>query len=91
MKVSEINTIYVFLFCLFLRPNCFQIVVQHFSEEHYIFYFAGETPEQAQVRAFIDKHNFVSHILSCSVAFLKEEARVLQVVATSILAVVTME
>uniref|UniRef100_A0A8C5TIR9 Ras GTPase-activating protein 1 n=1 Tax=Malurus cyaneus samueli TaxID=2593467 RepID=A0A8C5TIR9_9PASS len=29
-------------------PNCFQIVVQHFSEEHYIFYFAGETPEQAQ-------------------------------------------
>uniref|UniRef100_A0A8D2NN63 RAS p21 protein activator 1 n=1 Tax=Zosterops lateralis melanops TaxID=1220523 RepID=A0A8D2NN63_ZOSLA len=33
---------------LFGRPNCFQIVVQHFSEEHYIFYFAGETPEQAQ-------------------------------------------
>ncbi|XP_069483685.1 ras GTPase-activating protein 1 isoform X1 [Ambystoma mexicanum] len=33
---------------LFSRPNCFQIVVQHFSEEHYIFYFAGETPEQAQ-------------------------------------------
>uniref|UniRef100_H3A684 Ras GTPase-activating protein 1 n=1 Tax=Latimeria chalumnae TaxID=7897 RepID=H3A684_LATCH len=33
---------------LFGRPNCFQIVVQHFSEEHFIFYFAGETPEQAQ-------------------------------------------
>uniref|UniRef100_A0A671KP78 Ras GTPase-activating protein 1-like n=1 Tax=Sinocyclocheilus anshuiensis TaxID=1608454 RepID=A0A671KP78_9TELE len=33
---------------LFGRPNCFQIVVQHFSEEQYIFYFAGETPEQAQ-------------------------------------------
>lgn len=31
------------------RPNCFQIVIQHFSEEQYIFYFAGETPEQAQV------------------------------------------
>ncbi|XP_053824661.1 ras GTPase-activating protein 1-like [Vidua chalybeata] len=29
-------------------PNCFQIVVQHFSEEHYIFYFAGETQEQVQ-------------------------------------------
>ncbi|XP_029429562.1 ras GTPase-activating protein 1 isoform X3 [Rhinatrema bivittatum] len=33
---------------LFGRPNCFQIVVQHFSEEHYIFYFEGETPEQSQ-------------------------------------------
>ncbi|KAI1900422.1 hypothetical protein AGOR_G00049780 [Albula goreensis] len=33
---------------LFGRPNCFQIVVQHFSEEQYIFYFAGETTEQAQ-------------------------------------------
>uniref|UniRef100_A0A8B9FAD0 Ras GTPase-activating protein 1 n=1 Tax=Amazona collaria TaxID=241587 RepID=A0A8B9FAD0_9PSIT len=33
---------------LFGRPNCFQIVAQHFSEEHCIFYFAGETPEQAQ-------------------------------------------
>ncbi|MEE6458735.1 hypothetical protein FKM82_000408 [Ascaphus truei] len=33
---------------LFGRPNCFQIVVQHFSEEHYIFYFAGETQEQAE-------------------------------------------
>ncbi|KAL8203661.1 UNVERIFIED_CONTAM: Ras GTPase-activating protein 1 [Gekko kuhli] len=33
---------------LFGRSNCFQIVVQHFSEEHYIFYFAGETPEQVQ-------------------------------------------
>ncbi|KAJ7398448.1 RAS p21 protein activator 1 [Pitangus sulphuratus] len=38
---------------LFGRPNCFQIVVQHFSEEHYIFYFAGETPEQAQVSSLI--------------------------------------
>uniref|UniRef100_A0A8C2C977 RAS p21 protein activator (GTPase activating protein) 1b n=1 Tax=Cyprinus carpio TaxID=7962 RepID=A0A8C2C977_CYPCA len=34
---------------MFGRPNCFQIVVQHFSEEQCIFYFAGETPEQAQV------------------------------------------
>ncbi|KAJ8339585.1 hypothetical protein SKAU_G00363710 [Synaphobranchus kaupii] len=33
---------------MFGRPNCFQVVVQHFSEEQYIFYFAGETPEQAQ-------------------------------------------
>uniref|UniRef100_A0AAX7TS63 Ras GTPase-activating protein 1 n=1 Tax=Astatotilapia calliptera TaxID=8154 RepID=A0AAX7TS63_ASTCA len=33
---------------LFGRPNCFQIVVQHFSEEQYIFYFAGEATEQAQ-------------------------------------------
>lgn len=24
-------------------------MIQHFSEEQYIFYFAGETPEQAQV------------------------------------------
>lgn len=31
------------------RPNCFQIVVQHFSEEQYIFFFNGETPELAQV------------------------------------------
>lgn len=37
------------LLLYFFRPNCFQIVVQHFSEEQYIFYFAGETPEQAQV------------------------------------------
>ncbi|KAJ8286714.1 hypothetical protein GJAV_G00042450 [Gymnothorax javanicus] len=33
---------------MFGRPNCFQIVVQHFSEEPCIFYFAGEAPEQAQ-------------------------------------------
>ncbi|XP_041915431.1 ras GTPase-activating protein 1 [Alosa sapidissima] len=32
---------------MFGRPNCFQLVDQHF-EEQYIFYFAGETPEQAQ-------------------------------------------
>lgn len=47
-------------FCLllyFFRPNCFQIVVQHFSEEQYIFYFAGEATEQAQV-------NRVSTLLS---------------------------
>lgn len=31
------------------RPNCFQVVVQHFSEEQYIFYFAGEASEHAQV------------------------------------------
>uniref|UniRef100_A0AAY4BF87 Ras GTPase-activating protein 1 n=1 Tax=Denticeps clupeoides TaxID=299321 RepID=A0AAY4BF87_9TELE len=33
---------------MFGRPNCFQVVVHHFSDEQYIFYFAGETPEQAQ-------------------------------------------
>uniref|UniRef100_A0AAR2KVA2 RAS p21 protein activator 1 n=2 Tax=Pygocentrus nattereri TaxID=42514 RepID=A0AAR2KVA2_PYGNA len=34
---------------MFSRPNCFQIVFQQlFSEELCIFYFAGETPEQAQ-------------------------------------------
>ncbi|XP_019733561.1 ras GTPase-activating protein 1 [Hippocampus comes] len=38
---------------LFGRPNCFQIVVQHFSEEQYIFYFAGEAPEQAQVSSLV--------------------------------------
>ena len=68
MKVSvdsmNINKTCIFLFCLFLRPNCFQIVVQHFSEEHYIFYFAGETPEQAQVRAFVGKYNLKSNFLS---------------------------
>lgn len=37
------------LFFICFRPNCFQIVVQHFSEEQYIFYFAGEAPEHAQV------------------------------------------
>lgn len=37
------------LLLYFFRPNCFQIVVQHFSEEQYIFYFAGEATEQAQV------------------------------------------
>uniref|UniRef100_A0A8C9XSJ4 RAS p21 protein activator 1 n=1 Tax=Sander lucioperca TaxID=283035 RepID=A0A8C9XSJ4_SANLU len=38
---------------LFGRPHCFQIVVQHFSEEQYIFYFAGEAPEQAQVSSLV--------------------------------------
>ncbi|XP_051539914.1 LOW QUALITY PROTEIN: ras GTPase-activating protein 1 [Myxocyprinus asiaticus] len=33
---------------MFGRPICFQIVVQHFNEEQCIFYFARETPEQAQ-------------------------------------------
>ncbi|XP_062873480.1 ras GTPase-activating protein 1 [Trichomycterus rosablanca] len=33
---------------LFGRPNCFQIVDQHFSEEQGIFYFEGETAMQAQ-------------------------------------------
>nr|XP_023699170.1 ras GTPase-activating protein 1-like isoform X1 [Paramormyrops kingsleyae] len=33
---------------LFERPNCFQIMVQHFSEEQYIFYFAGDSSEQTQ-------------------------------------------
>lgn len=40
----------------FFRPNCFQIVVQHFSEEQYIFYFAGEAPEQAQVIATLQQN-----------------------------------
>ncbi|RXM98408.1 Ras GTPase-activating protein 1 [Acipenser ruthenus] len=44
----SVCTVYGVHDSLFGRPNCFQIVVQHFSEEHYIFYFAGETPEQAQ-------------------------------------------
>ncbi|KAF3850951.1 hypothetical protein F7725_012723 [Dissostichus mawsoni] len=38
---------------LFGRPHCFQIVVQHFSEEQYIFYFAGDVPEQAQVSSLV--------------------------------------
>ena len=38
-----------FSLLFFFRPNCFQVVVQHFSEEQYIFYFEGEAPEQAQV------------------------------------------
>ncbi|XP_059550130.1 ras GTPase-activating protein 1 isoform X3 [Myotis daubentonii] len=44
----SVCSVYVVHDSLFDRPNCFQIVVQHFSEEHYIFYFAGETPEQAE-------------------------------------------
>lgn len=36
-------------FFYLFRPNCFQIVVQHFSEEQYIFYFAGEATEQSLV------------------------------------------
>lgn len=49
----EPNTLYSFVLFELFRPNCFQIVVQHFSEEQYIFYFAGETPEQAQVMRLI--------------------------------------
>ncbi|XP_041042801.1 ras GTPase-activating protein 1-like [Carcharodon carcharias] len=44
----SVCTVYGVHDSLFGRPNCFQIVVQHFSEDHYIFYFASETPEQAQ-------------------------------------------
>ncbi|XP_053557451.1 ras GTPase-activating protein 1 [Bombina bombina] len=44
----SVCSVYIVHDSLFGRPNCFQIVVQHFSEEHYIFYFAGETPEQAE-------------------------------------------
>uniref|UniRef100_A0A8C5LPP1 Ras GTPase-activating protein 1 n=1 Tax=Leptobrachium leishanense TaxID=445787 RepID=A0A8C5LPP1_9ANUR len=44
----SVCSVYVVHDSLFGRPNCFQIVVQHFSEEHYIFYFAGETPEQSE-------------------------------------------
>uniref|UniRef100_A0A8C5SCP9 RAS p21 protein activator 1 n=1 Tax=Laticauda laticaudata TaxID=8630 RepID=A0A8C5SCP9_LATLA len=48
-RIDDLSVCSVYgLYSLFGRPNCFQIVVQHFSEEHYIFYFAGETPEQAQ-------------------------------------------
>lgn len=43
------NNLQSSLLFYFFRPNCFQIVVQHFSEEQYIFYFAGEATEQAQV------------------------------------------
>uniref|UniRef100_A0A4W3HI42 RAS p21 protein activator 1 n=1 Tax=Callorhinchus milii TaxID=7868 RepID=A0A4W3HI42_CALMI len=35
----SVCTVYEVHESLFGRPNCFQIVVQHFSEEHYIFYF----------------------------------------------------
>ncbi|KAM3868242.1 ras GTPase-activating protein 1-like [Diretmus argenteus] len=45
LSVCSVYGVHDSLFC---RPNCFQIVVQHFSEEQYIFYFAGEVPEQAQ-------------------------------------------
>ncbi|XP_072923108.1 ras GTPase-activating protein 1-like isoform X1 [Hemitrygon akajei] len=44
----SVCTVYGVHDSLFGRPNCFQIVVQHFSEDQYIFYFAAETPEQAQ-------------------------------------------
>uniref|UniRef100_F7A940 RAS p21 protein activator (GTPase activating protein) 1 n=1 Tax=Xenopus tropicalis TaxID=8364 RepID=F7A940_XENTR len=44
----SVCSVYVVHDSLFGRPNCFQIVVQHFSEEHYIFYFACDTPEQAE-------------------------------------------
>ncbi|ELV11044.1 Ras GTPase-activating protein 1 [Tupaia chinensis] len=49
----SVCSVYVVHDSLFGRPNCFQIVVQHFSEEHYIFYFAGETPEQAEVSSLV--------------------------------------
>ncbi|XP_026994157.2 ras GTPase-activating protein 1 isoform X1 [Tachysurus fulvidraco] len=44
----SVSSVYCVHDSLFGRPNCFQIVIQHFSEEQCIFYFAGETPEQAQ-------------------------------------------
>ncbi|GCB63070.1 hypothetical protein scyTo_0007329 [Scyliorhinus torazame] len=44
----SVCTVYGVHDSLFGRPNCFQIVVQHFSEDHYIFYFSAEIPEQAQ-------------------------------------------
>ncbi|XP_060692591.1 ras GTPase-activating protein 1 isoform X1 [Hemiscyllium ocellatum] len=44
----SVCTVYGVHDSLFGRPNCFQIVVQHFSEDHYIFYFATETLEQVQ-------------------------------------------
>uniref|UniRef100_A0A3Q2ZIR7 RAS p21 protein activator 1 n=1 Tax=Hippocampus comes TaxID=109280 RepID=A0A3Q2ZIR7_HIPCM len=58
---------------LFGRPNCFQIVVQHFSEEQYIFYFAGEAPEQAQVLKKKKKKGL------CSLVLYVEEAHKLPV------------
>uniref|UniRef100_UPI00398E4634 ras GTPase-activating protein 1-like isoform X2 n=1 Tax=Pristiophorus japonicus TaxID=55135 RepID=UPI00398E4634 len=44
----SVCTVYGVHDSLFGRQNCFQIVVQHFSEDHYIFYFAADIPEQAQ-------------------------------------------
>uniref|UniRef100_A0AAQ5XQ25 RAS p21 protein activator (GTPase activating protein) 1a n=1 Tax=Amphiprion ocellaris TaxID=80972 RepID=A0AAQ5XQ25_AMPOC len=44
-SVYDIKILFFCFFCLILHKN---IVVQHFSEEQYIFYFAGEAPEQAQ-------------------------------------------
>ncbi|KAK3514563.1 hypothetical protein QTP70_021618 [Hemibagrus guttatus] len=44
----SVSSVYCVHDSLFGRPNCFQIVIQHFSEEQCIFYFAGETLEQAQ-------------------------------------------
>ncbi|XP_053084822.1 ras GTPase-activating protein 1 isoform X1 [Pangasianodon hypophthalmus] len=44
----SVSSVYCVHDSLFGRPNCFQIVIQHFSEEQCIFYFAGDTPEQAQ-------------------------------------------
>ncbi|XP_060763081.1 ras GTPase-activating protein 1 isoform X2 [Neoarius graeffei] len=44
----SVSSVYCVHDSLFGRPNCFQIVIQHFSEEQCIFYFAGDTPDQAQ-------------------------------------------
>ncbi|XP_041436414.1 ras GTPase-activating protein 1 isoform X1 [Xenopus laevis] len=44
----SVCSVYIVHDSLFGRPNCFQIVVQHFSEDHYIFYFACENPEQSE-------------------------------------------
>ncbi|TSM85929.1 Ras GTPase-activating protein 1 [Bagarius yarrelli] len=49
----SVSSVYCVHDSLFGRPNCFQIVIQHFSEEQCIFYFAGETPEQAQVSSLV--------------------------------------
>ncbi|XP_061427028.1 ras GTPase-activating protein 1 isoform X4 [Lethenteron reissneri] len=44
----SICSIYAVHESFFGRPHCFQIVVQDFSEENDIFYFAAETQESAQ-------------------------------------------
>lgn len=65
-KVWSLNPVVLFLVCS--RPNCFQVVVQHFSEEQYIFYFAGEAPELAQVIMVqkLYKHVHICVRLLCS-------------------------
>lgn len=50
LSIRSMRFLNALVFSTSSRPHCFQIVVQHFSEEQYIFYFAGEAPEHAQVK-----------------------------------------